>query len=165
MFDGPLLEQPRVKERILRSTIVHLANIEIGTMEKTGHNDGGQIERYLATVHLKRGQPYCAAFISWVFSKAGLPKPRSGWSPDMFPPSRISKLALPANLLGIYFPEYGRIAHVGLIAGTKDDWVISVEGNTNVNGSRNGGGVYRKWRQIRTIYKIADWVSERRGGP
>lgn len=64
---------------------------------------------------LKKGPPYCSAFISWVYQQAGFAEPRSAWSPSLFPLSRLTKLALPGNLIAVYFPELKRIAHVGMI--------------------------------------------------
>jgi len=165
LLDRSLLKPHATQEMLLRSTIVSLAQKEVGVREKTGHNDGVQVERYLAWVNLKAGQPYCAAFVSYIFGEAGLASPRSGWSPDMFPSSRLTKHALPADLLGIYFPEHHRIAHVGLIVRRQGEWLSSVEANTNINGSREGDGVYLKLRHIKTIYKIADWIPRNKGRP
>ncbi|MCX2477994.1 peptidoglycan-binding protein [Pedobacter sp. MC2016-15] len=161
----PLLTKSSTHEMVLRNTVVQLARQELGVREKTGNNDGARVATYLATVQLKPGQPWCAAFISFIFKQANLTKPRTGWSPDLFPASRLTKLCSPANLAGIYFSEYKRIAHVGLIKAKKGDWLTLVEGNTNVAGSRDGDGVYMKVRHIKTINKIADWITERRGGP
>lgn len=142
-----------------RAEVIRIAQKEIGVRERTGHNDGTRVETYLAAADLKKGAPWCAAYITWVFKQAGMDKPHTGWSPDMFPHARLARSALPGNLLGIYFPELKRIAHVGLIVSRKSDWIISVEGNTNVDGSREGDGVYAKRRHIKTIYRMADWIT------
>ncbi|WP_442591539.1 peptidoglycan-binding protein [Pedobacter sp. AW31-3R] len=146
-----------------RTAIVQIATNELGVREKTGNNDGEKVEAYLKCVDLKKGQPWCAAYVSWVFAKAGFKAPRSGWSPSLFPSSRLARSALPGNVLGIYFPAYKRIAHVGLITGVDGEWIVSVEGNTNVTGSREGDGVYKKWRHIKTIYRMADWLRKEEG--
>ena len=62
------------------------------------------------------------------------------------------------DVFGLYFPEKGRIAHVGFIDEWKDPWVITVEGNTNVLGGREGDGVYRKRRLVRTVDRVARYV-------
>ena len=64
------------------------------------------------------------------------------------------------DVFGLYFPEKKRIAHVGFIDQWDGTWMISVEGNTNVSGSREGDGVYRKRRLVRTIYKVARYINE-----
>lgn len=141
-----------------RSLIVSLAENELQVRELSGKNDGERVETYLSLVKLHRGEPYCAAFVSFIFAKAGFSGPRSGWSPDLFPAMRISHSPIPGNIIGIYFPEFRRIAHVGIIENMHHDWCLSIEANTNVSGSREGQGVYRRLRHIKTIYRIADWV-------
>jgi hypothetical protein len=136
------------RQKTSRFTITEIARNEIGVRELTGHNDGPKVEAYLSTVKLKKGEPWCAAFVSWAYAKAGFPKPRSGWSPDLFPSSRLVRSALPGDVIGIYFPELGRI--------------YSTEGNTTVAGSREGDGVFKRIRHIKTIRSIADWITERR---
>lgn len=148
-----------------RRLLVKIAQGELGLREKTGRNDGKRIAEFLARVGLKQPEPWCAAYISWVFSEAGFEKPRSGWSPALFPVSRLARSALPGNVIGIYFPEKKRIAHVGLIEKQDGDWLLSLEGNTNLSGSRDGDGVYRKRRHRKTVYAIADWISNNRRVP
>ena len=164
LFNRHLLKREDAANAIKRDGIICIAEQEIGVREKTGHNDGQKVEEYLAVTGLKKGEPWCAAYVSWVYRKAGFKQPCSAWSPDLFPRSHLVKIILPGDVLGIYFPELKRIAHVGLIIQLKGDWITSVEGNTNVAGSREGDGVYVRKRHIRTIASIADWVQGRRKG-
>lgn len=153
-------QQPVIRKS--RASLISYAEKEIGVREQTGNNDGPRISQYLHTVGLSHREPYCAAFVCWVYAQAGFNQPRSGWSPDLFPGSRLARSALPGDVLGIYFKAYGRIAHVGLIVRQEGDFIISIEGNTNLAGSREGEGVYLKKRHIKTIHSMADWVKERR---
>ena len=157
-----LAQIDEIRERL---RLVQFAVMEIGVRERTGQNDGIRVEAYLASADLKKGLPWCGAFISWIFKKAGYAGPRTGWTPALFPSSRITRSALPGNLLGVYFPKLKRIAHVGLIEKLDGDWCVSVEGNTNTQGSSEGDGVYRKRRHVKTIYQIADWVKNGRRIP
>jgi hypothetical protein len=159
---GPGRTLAPVDEMRERLRLVQFAVMEIGVREKTGQNDGIRVEAYLASVDLKKGLPWCGAFISWVFKKAGYAEPRTGWTPALFPSSRLARSALPGNLLGVYFPKLKRIAHVGLIERLDGDWCLSVEGNTNFQGSNEGDGIFRKRRHVKTIYQIADWVKNGR---
>jgi hypothetical protein len=159
--DGYLLSRASLD----RDKILLVAKGQIGVRESTGHNDGPAVEKYLASTGLGKGHPWCAAFVSWVYRSAGFAKPASAWSPDLFPKSRITGQVLPGNVLGIYFPELKRIAHVGLIIKQEGNYLVSVEGNTNITGSREGDGVYQKRRHVRTIYCIADWIAEGRKLP
>lgn len=161
-----ILKQPGLlKEAGSRSLIVRLAENELQVRELTGKNDGKRVEAYLALVNLHKGDPYCAAFVSYIFAKAGFPGPRSGWSPDLFPAARICHNPVPGNIIGIYFPEFRRIAHVGIIENMHHNWCLSIEANTNVIGSREGQGVYRRLRHVKTIYRMADWILPGRRSP
>ncbi|MES2826711.1 MAG: peptidoglycan-binding protein [Bacteroidota bacterium] len=136
-----------------------IAQGEIRVREKTGNNDGERVEEYLACVDLKKGQPYCAAFVSWVFKQAGYASPRTGWSPSLFPTSRLVAVAMPGNVLGIYFPALNRIAHCGFVEKVNGDLITSIEGNTDGSGGREGDGVYRRIRNRKSIRYYADWVT------
>ena len=94
---------------------------------------------------------YCGAFMSWIYRQAGFAEPGSGWSPGLFPLSRLTKLALPGNLIGVYFPGLKRIAHVGMIEKMDGEWCVCLEGNTNVYGSNDGDGIYCKRRHVKSI--------------
>ncbi|WP_026063434.1 C40 family peptidase [Pedobacter arcticus] len=141
-----------------RQQVIATAEREIGVREKTGRNDGASVEKYLSTVGLKQGQPWCAAFISWVFQQSGFNRPRTGWSPALFNPKVNTSMAREGNVFGIWFPNLKRIAHVGLVERKEGNWIISIEGNTNIAGSREGDGVYRKRRLAKSIYAFADWI-------
>ncbi|KAA8482418.1 CHAP domain-containing protein [Arcticibacter tournemirensis] len=157
---------------------------ELGVREATGRNDGSRVEGYLRYVGLKKGDPWCAAFVCYCLGKAGIANPRTGYCPVLFAREKViwtrglkvegvarnTQLAThnpssnpqPAthnpqsgDVFGIYFPEKGRIAHVGFVDEWGDKYAITVEGNTNEAGSREGDGVYRKRRLISSIYKVA----------
>lgn len=163
--NGNLIPIDSVPLQPCRARLVTIALHELAVRELTGHNDGKRVEEYLSSVGLKKGEPWCAAFISWVFYKEGFAKPRSGWCPDLFPPSRLARSALPGDVLGIYFEEYKRIAHVGLVEKIEGKWCLSIEGNTSITGSRDGDGVYRRRRLLKTIAHISNWVKTGRRVP
>jgi len=120
---------------------------------------------YLESVGRKRGDAWCAAFVHWTLEQCDQPRVKSGWSPSWFPTSRVvyarnrDKNQMPeqGDVFGIYFQKYKRIAHVGFIDSWAPDWVITVEGNTNDAGSREGDGVYKKRRINRQIYMVSRW--------
>ena len=105
----------------------------VGVRERTNHNDGPEVERFLAHVGLQKGAPWCAAFVSYCLHKAGYTDaPRSGWSPDYFPKRQrvwaLSQKYTPphadstppyhaqiGDLFGIWYANLGRIAHVGFV--------------------------------------------------
>lgn len=152
---------PESPNKQISHQLIYIAKSQVGVREATGNNDGPQVEQYLAYTGNKKGEPWCAAFVSWVFGQVGLRQPRSAWSPALFPPHHLVKAAKPATVFGIYFPEKGRIAHVGLVEKQRKNWVYTIEGNTNVAGSREGDGVYQKLRHVKTISCYADWTSKK----
>lgn len=139
----------------VRKEVVALAQREVGIME-SGENSGPRVDRYNAYVGLSK-VPWCASFVSWCFREAGYTQPRTAWSPALFPSKRIVKDPLVGMVLGIYFPELKRIAHCGIVEVVRNDLVYSIEGNTNVNGGRDGIGVFRRIRHKRSIHCFADW--------
>ena len=158
--DSYLLAAKEVQER---ERIVSIARSELGIREATGRNDGKRVEEYLSVCGLPKGHPWCAAFVSWVFKQAGFAHPRTAWSPAMFNTSVNVKQARPAVVFGLYFDHLKRIGHVGLVERAEGDWLVTIEGNTNISGSREGDGVYRKRRHRKTVYRYADWAGKEAG--
>ncbi len=150
--------ETEVKVEYTRLSILTIARTQIGVREETGKNDGLAVEAYLKYTGNKKGEPWCASFVSWVYAKAGLAMPRSAWSPALFPKIRQTLNPLPAGVFGIYFEKHQRIAHCGLVENTKGSWIYTIEGNTNGAGSREGDGVFRKLRHRRTIAVYANWL-------
>lgn len=72
-----------------RTYVLKVAKAEIGASEQTGRNDGLKVESYLQYIDLGKGHAWYAAFVSWVYGKSGYAVPRSGWSPALFPASRL----------------------------------------------------------------------------
>ena len=91
----------------------------------------------------------------WTATRCAYP-PLAGAGGGLCPHNLLTPTT--GDVFGLYFPEKRRIAHVGFIDQWDGTWMISVEGNTNVSGSREGDGVYRKRRLVRTVYKVARYV-------
>ena len=145
-----------------RSTILRIAQSQLGVREATGRNDGKEVEAYLGYTSNKKGEPWCASFVSWVYGKSGFVQPKTAWSPALFPLARQTLNPLPADVFGIYFSKLKRVAHCGLIEKQYGNWLTTIEGNTNGAGSREGDGVYRKLRHQRSIKYYANWISDRK---
>lgn len=165
-----------------RQLVKQIYTSQIGVREKET-NSGPAVEQYLRYVSLPKGNPWCAAFVCWVFGQAGVENPRSGWSPDLFGAGRViweraagekgikskeqgaknKEQGLPrtGDVFGLFFPEKKRIAHAGFIDQWDGTWLVTVEGNTNMSGSREGDGVYRKRRLVKSVYKVARYVGDK----
>lgn len=146
-----------------RAKVLHIARQELGVRECGGNNSGNRIASYLRYAGLKKPAPWCAAYVSWVFGQAGFKQPRTPWSPALFPKERQIIHPLPASVFGIYFPELKRIGHCGLVERQAGIWLITLEGNTNIAGSREGDGVYRKRRLLKRVSCLADWLAQKGG--
>ncbi len=149
----------------LRDKIRATYTSQLGVRELTGNNDGIAVEKYLSYVWLKKGQPWCAAFVSWSFGQNGIKKARSGGCVQLmeqgttiYKSGVIRETPQKADVFFIYYAEKGRVAHTGLIDYWGEDFVTTVEGNTNGAGSREGNGVYRKKRLKRQIYVVTKYI-------
>jgi len=136
------------------------ARYYVGTTEKTGHNDGPVVEKFLATVGRHKGDSWCAAFVSYCLTagKVISPSVRSGLALSF-----KLKQSIKANdvLIGKYKILPGTIVvwregntihgHTGFVESWNRQSGKTIEGNTSPNdkGSQsNGGGCYRKNRSI-----------------
>jgi hypothetical protein len=139
--------------------VIRVAQGTIGWREAPG-NSGPLVDKILASVGLAGSRaPWCAAWVVYVgdeaFGKEKNPYPRSAWSPDFVKApdwnrGRGTKPG-PADTFGIYFPSLKRVAHTGLVEKLEGKMVVTIEGNTNDDGSREGDGVYRKRRPLDTM--------------
>lgn len=156
-----------VQSKISKVRLIYTA--ELGIREE-GANTGSRVEEYLEYAGLKKGDPWCAAFVCWVYGRAGVPNPRSGWSPALFPASKVIwKRKRPnmqeaadqpgaGDIFALWFPQKDRIAHTGFVDEWEGAWAVTVEGNTNRAGSPEGDGVYRKRRLKSSLYEVARWI-------
>jgi hypothetical protein len=153
---APGIVQTRT-ERVER--VVEVARGTIGWKEQRG-NSGPVVDKILKTVGLEGTRsPWCAAWVVYVgdqaFGAKNNPYPRSAWSPDFVvkPTWNRGQGQLPgsSDAFGVYFDSLKRVAHTGLIERLEGNMAVTIEGNTNDNGSREGDGVYRKRRPLVTI--------------
>lgn len=153
----------------LRSRALALAERYVGVREFGGPNRGHAIERWLAKVGLEPGNPWCAAFLwsAYEESAAGLkipnPLPRTGgvsklWarSPEHMRSGKPTRGAVFVHFTedGTYAP--GRKGHCGLVLGVDGGNLLTVEGNTNADGDREGDGVWYKTRPTSYAFGFVD---------
>ncbi len=150
-----------------RDELVKTYRKHIGVRELTGNNDGKEVEMFLRSTGLGKGYAWCAAFVTYchIENDIAIPEKAPAWSPAWFPKHRLinHEKALPGDVFGIYYANMKRIGHVGFIdqAWNNDSSnIITVEGNTNGDGSREGDGVYRKRRSKKQIKSISRWIQE-----
>ena len=152
--------QGNSEERDRRSNeVIQVARGTIGWRE-VGRNSGPLVDKILASVGLEGSRaPWCAAWVVYIgdeaFGKKDNPYPRSAWSPDFVKSPQWDrgrgKKPDRADAFGIYFQSLKRVAHTGIVEKVEGKWAVTIEGNTNDDGSRDGDGVYRKRRPLCTI--------------
>lgn len=138
---------------------------EVGVREQ-GHNSGVRVEQYLRSVNAKPGAPWCVSFVSWCLTQNNVTNPRSSWSPSYFQKKNIiwkqgkGQQARAGDVFGIWFKKLGRVGHGGFVDEDVGRYFVTVEGNTNAAGSREGDGVYKKRRDKRTIYAVSRFIKD-----
>lgn len=134
--------------------VLAIARAEIGYVESGGYDGrSGNITKYWAEIAPSlQGQPWCAGFMDWCFRHAGLP------FPSLY--TYVPNLTAYAKKVGRLFstPEVGDIAiywhgeHTGIVEIVlPNENFAAIEGNTSptsAGSQSNGGGVYRKTRNV-----------------
>ena len=139
---------------------------QVGVREATGRNDGKQVEQYLKSVGLGKGYAWCSAFVRWCFDKCGVKTTINAMALSTHSVKRLVyfkghfiKEPKQGDVFTLYYPHLKRIGHTGFHDKKINDKIFkSVEGNTNSAGSREGDGVYVKYRSYRAIYSINRWI-------
>ncbi|MFJ8041222.1 LysM peptidoglycan-binding domain-containing protein [Kitasatospora sp. NPDC096147] len=100
-------------------------------------------------------QPWCATFVSWVAMKAGLadrlPRTASCATGVNWFENKGRFSAYPAVGAQVFFGPGGG-THTGLVTGYDGDFIFTIEGNTNDEGSPEGYEVCRRKRARRDGY-------------
>lgn len=145
--------------------VMEIAASQIGVREKPlGSNSGPEVDEYLHSVGLDPGPNsfWCVAFEYWCFKKAaaalGRNNPmiktagvldhwhqagRSGISRITTQQAQNNPSLLKAGM--IFTIDIGDgFGHSGLVENVVGGRLVTIEGNTNTDGSRNGIGVFRR---------------------
>ncbi len=154
---------------LLLKKVVEVAQSQLGVMEKPpGSNKGPEVNQYLDSVGCPPGLFWCASFVYWCFRKASQelnranPAVQTGGCLNHWNKSKGEKItaaqaaADPALIKPgqIFILDHGSgMGHTGLIEKVEGGFISTIEGNSNVAGSRNGIGVFRLQRKIIKINK------------
>jgi hypothetical protein len=155
----------------LLKKVLTVAAGEVGTMEvPPGSNRGPEVDLYIKRTGLDPAtQPaWCACFVYWCFDQAAkslrIPNPTvkdalvlGYWNAAASVPSARRIVAAEAQaqpsliVPGTLFllRTTGEHGHMGFIEQVQGNLLTTIEGNTNLDGSSNGIGVFR--RTARTI--------------
>jgi surface antigen len=134
--------------------LIETARSQVGYRE--GRNNDSKYGRWYGLNH----EAWCAMFVSWAFAQAGEPLPaiqgRKGFAKvaEAFRWGRANGRLARAPRVGDVFliSHDGDRGHTGIVISVNNDGTITtIEGNTNIDGSRNGNGVYRRSRKTASI--------------
>ena len=173
---NPLVETLVEAEGPLLKAALERATEEIGVLEAPpGSNRGPRVDTYLKAVGLNPGAgsfPWCAAFVYFCFNEASETGGRRNplvktagvlehWNKAEQRGARRIKaadaMARPELIKPgqIFVMDFGKGAgHTGVVRGLRDGKLITIEGNTNDGGSREGIGVFeRAGRTLGSINK------------
>jgi hypothetical protein len=166
LFGAESAPMTEAAEDPLLARVLEVAASQIGVMEEPpGSNRGPKVDQYLSAVGLDPTTgsfPWCAAFVYWCFAQAGkalnrenpvictaqvldhwrkagergvrrVLQPEAVNNPALVKPGQIFVIATGAGN-----------GHTGLVERTSGGKLVTIEGNTNVGGSREGIGVFRR---------------------
>jgi hypothetical protein len=151
--------------------LVAAANAFVGMGEEGGDNRGQVVERFLEGVHLAPGLPWCAAFVhhvghashfDQVSQRSSWPLPATGSCEALARVARAAGVLRDEPHVGDVFLLHSvalrRFAHTGIVVGVEQEEsvdqrdvhvCVTIEGNTNDDGSRDGRMTLRKVRTFR----------------
>ncbi|MEP0813321.1 MAG: hypothetical protein HRF49_01470 [bacterium] len=168
---------------LMRGTL-EVARGFVGVREEPpGSNWGKEIERFLASTGIRTPAPWCAAFVYFCvksaatelrvenpFAKIKLKAYTPAWlewadahgekltggKAAALSPAEFAREIPPGTIFLLYYPKLKRVGHIGFIAGAPDEsgYIPTIEGNTDLRGSRTGGGVILRTRRLRGIYRL-----------
>ncbi len=115
-----------------------------------------------------KGYAWCAAAQAEIFYVAEIEAPRSARVVDWFNENswqmkhgKIPVGIKPEGMVGgLYYNNLGRLGHIFLIVGEDKNNFFTMEGNTNIAGSREGDGFYKKVRPKSTVATLADYIPD-----
>ncbi|MGQ0842513.1 MAG: CHAP domain-containing protein [Sporichthyaceae bacterium] len=140
----PLKPVPRLKHPGTAEALIAVASSQLGYRE-SGDNDNA----FGAWYGMNR-VPWCAQFVSWAAAESGCARaiPRHAYTPAgaawFRKRNRWGSTPRPGAIAYFYNARLRRIAHVGIVVKVDADGsFLTVEGNTNSGGSRQGIGVFK----------------------
>lgn len=134
--------------------MIDLAVSQVGYHEGRSGGHWNNHNKYAPTMPdlaWSQNQPWCAVFVAWLADQCGLR--------DFYPRTASVPVAAKWGRDRHQFSDYpavgaqviiGNKAHTGFVIDFDDDYITTVEGNTNTSGSAEGDGVYQKRRPRRS---------------
>lgn len=131
--------------------------------EATGANDGPWVEAIQRVTGNKKGDPWCASFVAFCLGmafKGKAPLPVTASCDELLAFARRTGRLIPAkevepgDVFLVMAPGSETDAiHTGFVLAFNlgVDSVMTIEGNTNAGGSRDGWGVFQRQRPLERL--------------
>lgn len=164
------------KQLLMLEKVIEIARTQIGVVESAGYNNTGkEVNEYLKLgscgTMKNGGAPWCAGFVDWLVNKAcefynlkyPFPCPFL-YTPDQVNWGKKKKITIinpkaseidAGDFFFIYSASRNNARHVGIVEKVKSSTIVTIEGNTNNNGSAEGFGVFRRERTL--PWAIVKW--------
>lgn len=139
-----------------------IAETQLGVTEvPAGSNWGPKVKEYLKAAEISVPAPWCAAFTTWCFEKAGKKLTFPGqasvgfWETWAKKTGQMAKVPMPADLICYRFDADNWPDHIGFVVKVLAfkwrnkvfvGYVKTIEGNTAYGNDANGGKVMYRWR-------------------
>jgi hypothetical protein len=169
----PIFKEPDISQPLLFEAL-RIATSEVGILEiPLGSNRGPRVDEYIRSVGLEPNLgsfPWCAAFIYWCFNEAAMntnqknPLVKTAGVLDHWKKARSRKLKVITSLEAKNNPSIVKPGHIfiisrgsafghtGLVKEVIGGKLVTIEGNTNIGGEREGIGVFL--HNQRSIFSI-----------
>lgn len=152
------------------ATGMALLLLQLGVFETDGPNRGEVVDAIQehAAPYLAKGYPWCVALVDFIIETTyrhtggGAPFNIGVSSSALFRAGRATKRIVPwrdtkpGDLIVFRGGRTGHY-HTGIVYGVEGEDIITIEGNTDIGGSGEGDGIYRKVRRFAsTPFDIID---------
>ena len=163
LFNDYKEKQPQSNDLIER--VLEIADTQLYVREKTGKNDGPDVEKYLKSTGLGSGFAYCMSYFYWLFETASKalevdnPVPKTAGVLDCLAKAKKAGYLITnePEIGDQFIMDFGKgQGHTGLVTAVDGKYFESNEGNTSADPSyegedREGNGVFERRRLIKSI--------------
>ena len=135
---------------------LEIANTQVGLEEEPrGSNWGPHVQKYLKSVGISFKASWCMAFVYWCVKQAYPTENKlikTGGVLAQWNKTPKDKRSFKPSIGSIFIMDFGKgLGHTGFVYGIEGDFILTIEGNSNDEGSREGYEVCKRKRKISTI--------------
>lgn len=134
-------------------------------VREIGANAGPSVQEFQRITGNKPPDSWCASFVSWCGKSALLndwPLAVTAGCQTLYVDAKAKGLVRDAPKRGDVFlmwhAELGRYAHTGFVTDVTGLVFKTIEGNTGVDGGREGWGVFPRERTANQNFRFARWA-------